>query len=137
MAVRVRLRIRFRGRQVVTSALANAGYETDDNEVLIPVALAKRLGASRGRKMKYSTAGGDVDFIHVGNARVCVVTPDARKRRTVPAMLLVSPHENEVIINDKLVESLDIDLIRVSAGLWRFLDDRYDKRRPSAPKEWW
>ena len=39
----MRVRLRSRGRVVETSALANTGFESDREEVLLPMRLAERL----------------------------------------------------------------------------------------------
>ena len=41
MGVRVRVKIRCGGNNVITSALVNSGYEADEPEIHIPLALAK------------------------------------------------------------------------------------------------
>jgi len=42
--VAVKVRVRSGRRAVETSALANTGFESDREEVLLPVRLAERLG---------------------------------------------------------------------------------------------
>ncbi|MEL9998219.1 MAG: hypothetical protein QXH99_06980 [Sulfolobales archaeon] len=44
MGVRVRIKLRYEGREVITSALVNTGYEGITPEVHLPLALARRLG---------------------------------------------------------------------------------------------
>ncbi len=44
MGVRVRLRLVGRKAEVVTSALVNSGFESDDPEVILPPPVAELLG---------------------------------------------------------------------------------------------
>jgi len=44
MGVRVRIRIEFRDRSLVTIALVNTGFEGDVPEVLVPPHIASELG---------------------------------------------------------------------------------------------
>jgi hypothetical protein len=44
LVVRVPVEISFEGNVVGTSAIPNTGYESDEPEIHIPIALAKRLG---------------------------------------------------------------------------------------------
>lgn len=42
MAVRVKIKLHFMGKSIDLIAIANAGYETNNPEILIPEALAKK-----------------------------------------------------------------------------------------------
>jgi len=44
LVVRVPVEISFEGNVVRTSAIPNTGYESDEPEIHIPIALARRLG---------------------------------------------------------------------------------------------
>lgn len=44
MVVRVKVRVKTLRGEVVTSALANSGFETEEPEVVLPVRVAERLG---------------------------------------------------------------------------------------------
>ena len=134
MAVRVKLKIIVKNKVTEVVALANAGYETDENEMLIPDKLAKMLKLKREKKVRYHTAGGDVDMSVLGKATVNLITED-RKSKSVITKLVSSPYGEEVIINDKLVGNLGIVLLKVDKGLWKFLDDPPDKERPSEQKQ--
>ena len=138
MAVRLPIKIAFSYKTAEASAIANAGYETSGPEILVPLSFAvKQLGVeeSAGKEVTYQTAGKqDIKFFRFENAEICVITVD-KKSAVVSAALLASENEEEVILNDKLVDKLGIDLIKVGEGKWRFLDDPYEKLRDSSAKQ--
>lgn len=43
MAVRVRLRLRTGAGEVLSAALVNSGFEADTPQLVVPIALARRL----------------------------------------------------------------------------------------------
>jgi len=53
MGVRVRIRIEFRDRSLVTIALVNTGFEGDVPEVLVPPHIASGLGRNIYPTHKY------------------------------------------------------------------------------------
>ena len=50
MGVRVKLKIKLNNIEVQTSGLVNSGYESDEPEIHIPLALAKKFGFSMEKK---------------------------------------------------------------------------------------
>lgn len=134
MAVRVKIEIALGTRSVQVVAIANTGFESDDPQILLPAAIAKRLQGTRASKaapLRYATAGGlglALSPIGVGSVRVDV--PD-RQPPAVDARLLASQDETEVVMNDMLVEALGLDLVKPGHGIWRFRDDPHDRERPS------
>lgn len=136
MGVRVKLNLNIASKEETVSALVNAGYESEECEVLLPATLAKKLQIRKGKKVMYHTAGGDVFFTCGGEATVKIITED-RESISVKAKLVISPYEEEVIINDKLAEELGIVFIKVKTGKWRFYDDDIEKIRESEPKQTW
>lgn len=142
MGVRVRLRISIAGRTVEAVALANAGFEADSPQLLVPYAFLVRSGISpedlgRPSVVEYDTAGGPVAmYVYRGACRVAVVEQD-RVSREVEADLVVSPFEREVLMNDSLIEELGMVLLSPRSGLWRFVDDPPDcTRRSYRPQLW-
>ena len=51
--------------------------------------------------------------------------------------VLISPIEEEVLVNDKLTEELGIILLATGSGKWRFVDDPADKVRHSEKPQYW
>jgi hypothetical protein len=83
MAVRVRLKLKSRisGEVVETVALVNTGFETESPQLLIPLALARRLGLHppppTATIVELGTAGGPVRMFIVRDAlEVWVVASD-------------------------------------------------------------
>lgn len=60
-----------------------------------------------------------------------------RKSDAQQARLVVSLLEDEVIMNDKLVESLGVELVAVGRGLWCSTNDPVKMKRFSLPGERW
>jgi len=53
------------------------------------------------------------------------------------ADVMISPIEEEVLVNDKLTEELGIVLLAPGSGKWRFVDDPIDKVRSSERPQYW
>jgi hypothetical protein len=142
VGVRVKILIRLAGREVETPALVNSGFETDTPQLLVPVRLLSanlidpsELGEASIEE--YDTAGGPVAMhIYPNSCRVRVVEPD-KSSREVTADLVVSYVEREVLIGDALTEELGIIILSPRRGLWRFIDDPYDKTRYSQRPRYW
>ena len=143
MAVRVRVRLRFGEKELVTVALANSGYETESPEIVLPQRAAESLGLyprlPEGSVVEEYRAVGGVGvraFVSGRPVEVEVLAGD-RVSRPVNAIPVVTPGEDEVIISDSLIDRLGIELIRPGKGYWRFSDDPPGKVRVSEPPERW
>ncbi len=138
MAVRLPVEIEYSSRKAKVSAIANAGYETQEPEILVPLSFAnKHLYVSKGlgKEITYIAAGGqEVKFFRFKQANVRVFTDDSQSP-VVSAVLIVSENEDEIILNDQLIGILGIDLVNVANGKWRFSDDPYDKLRDSSQRQ--
>ena len=142
MAVRVRLRIRSRstGVEIVSSALVNSGFESDKPQLLIPRALAERLGIWPLREVttaQYDMTAGPVSLsVLPDELEVYVVTHD-REKGPVVCDAVVSTVEEEVLINDQLGEALGIVILGLGSGKWRFVDDDPQTVRMSETPQYW
>jgi hypothetical protein len=143
MAVRIKLRLRARasGETIDVSALINSGFETDSPQLLIPMGLARRLALYpppiTSSIIEVGTAGGPSRVFLVREAlEVWAITDD---REVGPKLVdvLISPIEEEVLVNDKLTEELGIILLATGSGKWRFVDDPADKVRRSEKPQYW
>ena len=143
MAVRVRVLLRSRGGEVITSALANSGFESEEPEVVLPPRIAERLG------LYPELPSGTVveEYMGVGGLRtrvfripsileVCVVCED-KVKGPIRASAVITPGEDEVILSDRALDALGIVLIKPGEGLWRFADEEPSVVRRSAPRESW
>ncbi|PCN50680.1 hypothetical protein B6U99_02985 [Candidatus Geothermarchaeota archaeon ex4572_27] len=141
MAVRVRLRIRARasGREVVTSALVNSGYEVDEPEILLPRRLVDYLGiaveAPHARPLIYETPTGLYRLLMTPKA--VDVHLDDLCIEVKGVNVAVSEFEREVLLSDKLTSALGIQLLDVAEGVWRHRDDGPEVRRQSVGPEYW
>jgi|UniRef100_A0A7J3X6R3 hypothetical protein len=143
MAVRIRLRLRSRisGEVAEVSALVNTGFETETPQLLIPVRLARLLSLypppPTSSVVEIGTAGGPSRVFLVRDAvDVWAVTED-REVGPKLADVLVSPIEEEVLVNDKLTEELGVVLLAPGSGRWRFADDPADRVRGSEKPQYW
>ena len=138
MAVRVKLRIRSSGGEVATSALVNSGFEAETPQLLIPRSLAAKLGLwpppPEAYLVEVGTAGGPVrNYMVPGAAEVYVEAGD-RTVGPVRCDIMISSHEYEVLISDKLGGELGIVILDLR-GKWRFSDE--DKIRETEPPQYW
>ncbi|MEM1870677.1 MAG: hypothetical protein QW517_06135 [Thermofilaceae archaeon] len=117
MAVRVKLRVRSlrSGREVVSSALVNSGFEAETPQLLIPRRLALELGLWPPPEDAYlvevGTAGGPVrNYLVPGAAEVLAEAKD-RVVGPVQCDVMISHLEYEVLISDKLGGELGIVIL--------------------------
>ncbi len=135
MAVRVRLRITRGDSAIEAIALVNSGYEADSPQLMIPLTLAKTLGAwpppPDSREVIFETAGGPVKvWIVKRGARVRVIASDAESKE-VEVDLVISPLIDEPLISDILAGRLEIAVEDFAEGLWRFKWEPIEKLRRS------
>ena len=140
MAVRVRLRIKSlrSGREALTSALVNSGFEAESPQLLVPRRLAAELGLwpppDDAYLVEFGTAGGVVrNYLVPGAAEVTVEAGD-RSVGPVKCDVVISGVEEEVLISDRLGGELGIVILDLR-GKWRFSDeDRV--RETETPQHW-
>ena len=136
MAVRLRLMLKTGSSKASLTALANSGYEAEEPEILVPVSQARRLGLwpklpDNVEVEHYSTAGGIVKMYKIPNYGKAMVEEKDRHSAEINCTLVISEHEEEVLLSDKLLDALKIALVKPGAGLWRFQDDPPTKLRKS------
>lgn len=143
MAVRIRLRVvsRSTGKGIDVVALVNSGYETIKPQLLVPARVAEALGLwpSIPRPYtvrEYMTAGGPVRN-YVLDDEVCVKPIVEYDVEPVPADLVISIIEDEVLISDKLAGRLGIIVYDFAEGVWRLRTDPEGVRRRSEPRQVW
>jgi len=141
LAVRVRLRIRAGEREVVTNALVNTGFETEEPLLLLPVRLAEVLDLwpppENASRVLMGTAGGPIYNFQIHQALEVSVIEEDREVGPVGCDALVSQFEAEVLINDKLGEALGLVILRMGEGVWRFSDDPPGRERRSVSPQYW
>jgi len=118
LVVRVPIELKYQNVILSTSALANSGYESDENEIHVPISLAEKLGydLSDLKGEEYSVVGTKVTTFILGRVKVRVVTSD-KVTGWVDARAVTVLNEYEVILSDALIESLGIEIIKPKIGL--------------------
>jgi len=139
LGVRVRVRLRLGGRAVVTSALVNSGFESEEPEVVLPLSLAQALGLEPSNEISsYSVAGGGTASAFRARKPVMVklVLGDVEAEE-VSAVASIMPGESEVIISDRLAHELGIVIIDPYTGEWCLRRELGSRVRSSARPEYW
>lgn len=136
MGVRVNIELKLGEKIILTSAFANSGYETDEPEIHIPIALAKELGfkLKNLRGELYKVVGSEITTYTLGNILVRIVTED-KKSEWIRARAVTVPGEYEVILSDALIEALNMEIIKPRSGLWKFSEET--KIRKSVEIKYW
>ncbi len=143
MVVRVRVKLEVGEKEIVTSALANSGFESEGPEVVLPVRVAERLNLyprlpKDAEVEEYVGVGGSKIRTYVirGMLKVSVLTEDKVVGPKLAAAV-ITPGESEVILSDKMMDELKIEIIRPGEGIWRFADDGDEVRRKTEAMEEW
>jgi len=138
MVVRVKVQVKKDDVVIETSAIANSGYETDVPEIRIPLTLARELGFDlRGlTSTRYRVVEGFTSTLIIGEVLVRLVTED-KITSWVSAKTVSVPEEYEVILSDKLLDILGIEIVKAGEGLWRFHGEPIDRIRRSVQSQLW
>ncbi len=136
MGVRISVEIKHGDNVVVTSALVNSGYESEEPELHIPLALARILGfkLENLRSERYKVVGSEVTTYILGEVLVRVKTED-KVTEWIKANAVSVPGEYEVILSDALTEQLGIEIVKPRTGLWR-LSGEPGTRKSVKAKYW-
>ncbi len=126
----MRLRVRsVVGREDYVVALVNSGYETRRPELLVPLALAERLGLYPrlpvGSEVReYVLADGSrARLIRVPQALHVAVVAEDRVGPEAVADAVIAERAEEPLISDKLADALGVSVIAPGEGLWCFRDE--------------
>jgi hypothetical protein len=145
VVVRVRVRLKAlkgkKGETVETVALINAGFESEEPEIIIPVKLAEKLGLwprpPEGTEIAaYEVAGGGkVRTYRIGDCLESQVIAEGVTSDPVKTAAAVMEGEREVVLSDKAISAHRIVLEEVGAGIWKFRGEAETKR--SENPEFW
>ena len=138
MVVVVRLKIKTDDKEITVPAIANAGFESDRPEIIIPREVARNLGLSPKKLSaeatieEYRGAGGKKFKAYTlkSTAKAWVVTED-REVGPVDVVLTVVYGERDVLLSDRAIDALNIVLLKPGAGIWKFSDEPPEKTRES------
>jgi len=126
--VRVRLRSLKNNRVLITSALLNTGFTTNELDIHIPQELAEQLGLWPPPKNAVievlDTAGGEVLSYYIPRAVELTVIEEDRTSRTLVCNAIVSLYEKEVLLSDAVIEELEIEILSPRTGIWRFRGEK-------------
>ena len=141
MAVRVEVRLKSKsGAELKTAAIANAAFESDVKEIIIPERAAAELGLfpklpAGSEVWDYKGVGGIAKGYRIeGLVKVWAETED---KKVGPRDVVVSivPGEDEVLLCDKAIDALEIELVKPGKGLWRFRGET-GLRKSVLAKKW-
>ena len=141
MGVRVRVLLKVGDKVVETSALANAGFESDELDVVLPFKLARRLGLLEGKLraeyVEVDTAGGPQACVYLRGVLELKLVLTDRETKAITCNVLINPRETEVLLSDAVLEELGIEILSPRSGVWRLRDDEPSLKRRSAKPEYW
>jgi hypothetical protein len=133
MVVRVPIRLKSAFGDVKTMAIANSAYESEVPEAIIPEGVARELGLyprlPPGTEVgDFKVVGGVAKGYRIKDlVEICVETGD----RTVgPKKIVVNviPGEDEVLLCDKLIDELQIELVRSGEGFVEIFWENLSKK---------
>lgn len=143
MVVRVGVRLESASEtKLRTAAIANSAFESDEAELIVPEGVAEKLGIYP--KLPNGTEVGD--FRGVGGIAkgyrikgLVKAWAIAEDKKVGPCDVVVSvmSGEDEILLCDKLIDELEIELVRPGEGLWRFRGESESKLRKSEKPEKW
>jgi hypothetical protein len=143
LAVRVRVRLRTKeGREELTVALVNSGFESDRPQILIPISLARRLGLwdrvlIEGGFQLFGTVAGPTRLYVLPSSLYVSIVEDDVETETVLSDAVISEIEREVLISDYLAGLLGIAVEDFREGLWRLRSDGSNRVRRSYRPQYW
>jgi len=125
LGVRVRVLLRRGDKEIITSALLNTGFESEELDLVLPSQLADELGlrSELGEFVRLDTAGGPLECAFVEQALELKLLLEDREGPELTCNAIVSPYEREVLLSDAVIEALGIQIISAKSGKWRLKDD--------------
>ena len=104
--LRIPIRVRYRGKELVLEALLNTGLESDVPVISVPLHVAEELGIELSEVREYSAVGRFRGFVLVSNEPVEVIVSRGDRSSTAQAYVIVVPGEDEVLISYLLAREL-------------------------------
>ena len=109
--MRVKISIKCGNKEIVTSALVNSGFESNEPEIIIPLEVAKRLGLWPPVSVEYAeyeTAGGIITLPRYKNIAEIRLILEDKETKPIKCTLTVNPEVSEVFSIINLKKSLPI-----------------------------
>jgi hypothetical protein len=145
MVVRVKIRLKTlkgkKGKTMDVVALLNAGFESDEPEMVIPVGVAERLGLwprlpEDTEIESYEVAGSrKVRTYYIEDCLESQVITEDTSSNLIKIPAVIMEDEPEILASDKLIRSYQIVLEDAGSGIWRFRNEK--KLRGSESPEYW
>ncbi len=138
MAVRVRLRLRGSGGEIVSSAVLNGGFEYPEPHLLLPARCAQLLLGdyrSRASREEVEAAGGDVTLLLAAESVFARVVTKDREGPDVSFLALISDADEEILVSDAGIDALGIRIESFAPGRWRLVDETHI-RDTEPPQAW-
>lgn len=124
MALRIKIKLKYKEKELTTIALVNSGFITETPDIAIPLEIAKKLKIwplEKGEIIELSTGGGEVEAFMVREAVVLESADRPDKRFKVN--VIINNYIDEVLLSDYVAGELGIVILDLKKGLWRFSDE--------------
>ncbi len=140
MAVRVKIKIKVGNEEIETTALANSGYEAFKKpEIILPETLANKLGIKEDKfnfkRVHFQDIKGAFNSPVYQNAAIIWLNINPDRKVTVD--VVVTDREEEVLLSDKLISALGIDIVDAGEGIWKLREDPPHIFRKSERRQVW
>ena len=145
MVVRVKVRLRplkgNAGEAIESVAVLNSGYESVEEEVIIPVKVAERLGLwprlPEGTEIEeYEVAGGiKVRTYFIKDCLEIQVVTEDKVSEPVKTAAVIMEGQDEILLSDASISAHRIVIEDAKQGLWKFRGE-YKLRKSEKPQYW-
>ncbi len=134
----MRLRLKGRRASVVTSALVNTGFESEEPELVIPEKLSEVLELMGSAIARFrAVARLEASGMRVDERITVELMVEDRDPVVAQANVTILPGEDEVIISDRLASELRIVILDPYGGSWCLSDEMGKVSRKSVTPEFW
>ncbi|MBI4701217.1 MAG: hypothetical protein HY744_08680 [Deltaproteobacteria bacterium] len=117
--------------------MANSGFESEGPEALLPQSVTSRLGLwpppRPARSRHFESPAASFSMVAVPRAIRVALAGHGGPGALCDAV--ISERETEVVLNDRLVDALRIELVAAGRGLYR-IGPRGKLRRSENPERW-
>jgi hypothetical protein len=112
-------------------------FESEEPEVSLPMSLAEKLSlkAQDARAEDFVTVAGPVTLRFLAQAVEVSLKVGESARGPVTSGVVLSPSRGEVLLSDKLISALGIELLDPGRGIWRLNGE--ETKRKSVEREIW
>ncbi len=137
MVVYVKLRVKPLGKDIVKEyvVLVNGGAHSPEPVLVVDEVIAEELGFTirgKGEAVEASIADSVRRVYLVRDAIEIRLVDEGKEISKIKAHLVIHPGLEEPLITDTTIDSLGIQVISFSKGLWRHINDPPNKVRRSA-----